>query len=76
MTIMKGVIFPGDKKVEVREFPVPVPGAGEVRVKLKASVICRSDMSLYYGNPVAQNPLVLSLDGDATRPPCCGYAQT
>ncbi|XID96075.1 alcohol dehydrogenase catalytic domain-containing protein [Paenibacillaceae bacterium WGS1546] len=49
---MKGVIFPGDKKVEVREFPVPVPGAGEVRVKLKASAICRSDMSLYYGNPV------------------------
>jgi len=49
---MLGVIFPGNKKVEVREFPVPQPKAGEVLVKIKASAICRSDMSLYYGNPV------------------------
>ncbi|MFC3341299.1 zinc-dependent alcohol dehydrogenase family protein [Paenibacillus abyssi] len=47
---MKGVVFPGDKKVEVRDFPVPVPGQGEVLIKMKASAICRSDMSLYYGN--------------------------
>lgn len=49
---MFGVIFPGDKKVEVKEFPIPKPGKGEVLVKIKASAICRSDMSLYYGNPV------------------------
>lgn len=52
MSKMLGVIFPGDKKVEVREFPVPQPGEGEVLVKIKASAICRSDMSLYYGTPV------------------------
>lgn len=51
---MKAVIFPGDKQVEVREVPIPVPGNGEVLIKLKASAICRSDMSLYYGN----NPVV------------------
>jgi propanol-preferring alcohol dehydrogenase len=50
--MMKGVVFPGDKKVEVRDFPVPTPGMGEVLIKMKASAICRSDMSLYYGNPV------------------------
>ncbi|MGG1313632.1 MULTISPECIES: zinc-dependent alcohol dehydrogenase family protein [Cohnella] len=49
---MKAVVFPGDKRVEIREVPVPVPGSGEVLIKMKASAICRSDMSLYYGNPV------------------------
>lgn len=52
MDKMLGVVFPGDKKVEVREFPIPQPKTGEALVKIKASAICRSDMSLYYGNPV------------------------
>mgnify|MGYP001770252700 FL=1 len=52
ITKMKAVIFPGDKKVEVREYPIPTPGPGEVLIKMKASAICRSDMSLYYGDPV------------------------
>jgi 2-desacetyl-2-hydroxyethyl bacteriochlorophyllide A dehydrogenase len=49
---MQAVVFPGDKKVEVREFDIPTPGPGEVLIKLKASAICRSDMSLYYGTSV------------------------
>jgi propanol-preferring alcohol dehydrogenase len=53
MKTMKGVVFPGDKKVEIREFPIPTPGPGEVLVQMKASAICRSDMSLYYGNGAA-----------------------
>ncbi len=51
---MKGVTFPGDRRVLVLKFPDPVPGDGEVVVRVKASAICRSDMSLYYGNPVLQ----------------------
>jgi 2-desacetyl-2-hydroxyethyl bacteriochlorophyllide A dehydrogenase len=50
MSTMKGVIFPGNKQVEIREFPIPTPGPNEVLIQLKASAICRSDMSLYYGN--------------------------
>ncbi|WP_424765608.1 zinc-dependent alcohol dehydrogenase family protein [Paenibacillus sp. sgz302251] len=46
---MKAVVFPGDKVVEIKEVPIPVPGSGEVLIKMKASAICRSDMSLYYG---------------------------
>jgi propanol-preferring alcohol dehydrogenase len=47
---MKGVVFPGNKQVEIREFPIPAPGPDEVLIQMKASAICRSDMSLYYGN--------------------------
>lgn len=59
MDKMLGVIFPGNKKVEVKEFSIPKPKAGEALVKIKASAICRSDMSLYYGKPV--------VGGEATK---------
>lgn len=49
---MQAVFFPGDKKVELRRVEKPIPGQGEVLIQLKASAICRSDMSLYYGTSV------------------------
>jgi propanol-preferring alcohol dehydrogenase len=45
-------LFPGNKQVEVVDRPDPSPGPGEVLVKTRASALCRSDMSLYYGKPV------------------------
>ncbi len=51
---MKGVLLPGNKEVVVTEFPDPVPGSGEVLIRVKASAICRSDLSLYYGHAVVQ----------------------
>jgi threonine dehydrogenase-like Zn-dependent dehydrogenase len=50
--IMKAVQFPGNKKVEVVDRPIPVPGVGEVLIKMRASALCRSDMSIYYGKPI------------------------
>lgn len=49
---MKAVFLPGNKKVEIRAVEVPTPGIGEVLIAVKASCICRSDLSLYYGNAV------------------------
>jgi 2-desacetyl-2-hydroxyethyl bacteriochlorophyllide A dehydrogenase len=49
---MKAVILPGDKRVTVAERDVPEPGPHEVLVRTRASAICRSDMSIYYGNPI------------------------
>jgi propanol-preferring alcohol dehydrogenase len=49
---MKAVFLPGGKRVEIRAVEVPTPGPGEVLVQIKASCICRSDLSLYYGNAV------------------------
>jgi len=51
---MKGVLLPGNREVLVRDFPVPEPGLCEVLVRVKASAICRSDLSLYYGEAVVQ----------------------
>lgn len=49
---MKAVLLPGARQVQVVERPDPVAGPGEVLVHVRASAICRSDMSLYDGTPI------------------------
>ncbi len=44
---MKGVVFLGERKLELREFPDPVPGPGEVVIEIKASGMCGSDLKFY-----------------------------
>ena len=45
---MKGVVFLGNNECCVKEFPDPVPGPGQVRVKMMATGICGSDLHLYH----------------------------
>lgn len=52
MAKMTAVYLPGNKQVDIRTAVVPEPGPDEVLVEVKASCICRSDLSLYYGNAV------------------------
>jgi len=44
---MKGVVFLGDRELELREFPDPAPGPGEVVIEIKASGMCGSDLHAY-----------------------------
>ena len=44
---MKGVVFTGDRKLELRDFPDPTPGPGEVVLEIKASGMCGSDLHVY-----------------------------
>lgn len=44
---MKGVVFLGERRVELRDFPDPVPGPGEVVLEIKASGMCGSDLKFY-----------------------------
>jgi propanol-preferring alcohol dehydrogenase len=48
---MRGVLFPGSKSVVVREFDVPEPGPGQVRVAVKAAGLCGSDLTYVYRVP-------------------------
>ena len=48
---MKGVIFTGDGKVEVREFDVAEPVGTQVLVELRAAGLCGSDMHPYRNPP-------------------------
>lgn len=52
---MRGIVFLGDRTLELRDFPEPAPGPGEVVVAMKASGMCGSDLHAYRakGNPAA-----------------------
>jgi threonine dehydrogenase-like Zn-dependent dehydrogenase len=44
---MKGVVFAGDRKLQLLDFPDPTPGPGEVVLEIKASGMCGSDLKFY-----------------------------
>src|SRR5688572_3238240 len=48
---MRGAVFLGNRKVEVRNFPDPTPGPGEVVIQMKASGMCGSDLKFYRSAP-------------------------
>src|SRR5262245_40397041 len=44
---MKGVVFAGDRKLQILDFPDPQPGPDEVVLEIKASGMCGSDLKFY-----------------------------
>ena len=44
---MRGVVVTGDRALELREFPDPPPGPGDVIVAIRASGMCGSDLHSY-----------------------------
>jgi threonine dehydrogenase-like Zn-dependent dehydrogenase len=44
---MRGVVFLGNRQLELRDFPDPTPGPGEVVFAIKASGMCGSDLHTY-----------------------------
>lgn len=47
---MKGVVYLGESEVEVRVFPNPEPGPGEVVVEMRAAGLCGSDLHKYHNS--------------------------
>ena len=68
---MRGAVFLGDRKVELRSFPDPAPRPGEVVIAMKASGMCGSDLKFYRSPPgAAQAALGL---GNLTDPFIAGH---
>ncbi len=44
---MRGIVFLGNRKLELQDFPDPTPGPGEVVLEMKASGMCGSDLHPY-----------------------------
>lgn len=44
---MRGVVFLGGRIAEVRDFPMPKPGRGQVLIQLKTAAVCGSDLHTY-----------------------------
>ncbi|MER6976138.1 zinc-dependent alcohol dehydrogenase family protein [Streptomyces carpinensis] len=74
---MKAVLFLGEDKIDIREYPDPVPGPDEVVIRMKASGMCGSDLNHLHGPLRSGSELVIEghepcgvveLVGDAVRP--------
>ena len=48
---MQGAVFLGDRTMDVRDFPDPTPGPGDVIVAIRASGLCGTDLRYYRGAP-------------------------
>src|SRR5215211_3076590 len=53
---MHGVVLPGGRKVEFKDYTVPEPGHGQVLVRMKASSICGSDIRAIYREHLGHGP--------------------
>jgi len=53
---MKAAYLPGNSTVEMRTVAVPVPGHGEVLLRVEASTICGSDIRCIYHEHLGKGP--------------------
>jgi threonine dehydrogenase-like Zn-dependent dehydrogenase len=68
---MRGAVFMGNRKIEVRTFADPTPGPGEVVIQMKASGLCGSDLK-FYRSPPGEAQKALGL-GDQAQPFIAGH---
>jgi len=76
MSTMNGAILPGNSTVELKEFPVPSPGHGEVLVKMKSSTICGSDIRCIYHEHLGKGPEGYQPGMIAGHEPCGQVVET
>ncbi|MDJ0829390.1 MAG: zinc-binding dehydrogenase [Desulfobacterales bacterium] len=53
---MKGAILPGNSTTELKDFPIPEPGHGQVLIAMKSSTICGSDIRAIYHEHLGKGP--------------------
>lgn len=63
---MKAVVFRGDGKYGVEEVTLDPPKAGEVRIKMGATGVCHSDLSVINGTLPLPAPIILGHEGAGT----------
>ncbi len=60
---MRAAVLRGPRSQRIEEIDLPEPEAGEVRVRLVASGLCRSDLHAYEGHVPVPLPAVLGHEG-------------
>jgi L-iditol 2-dehydrogenase len=64
---MKSVVLQQPRKFQVTERPVPAVEAGEVLVRIAATAVCHTDLSIYQGHhPGVRYPVVLGHEATGT----------
>ena len=53
---MKALYYVGEKEMELREIPIPVPNENEYLIQVKSNGICGSDFEGYMGKTGRRTP--------------------
>ena len=69
MTTMLAAYLPGDDRVDLREVPVPEPGIGQVRLRMKASGLCAAISTTSTTSMSASAARATWASSPATSPP-------
>lgn len=67
---MKAVYFLGNRQIEIRDVPDPVPGAGEVILEIKASGMCGTDLKYYRA---AEGASAIGIGKSPNKPVIAGH---
>jgi threonine dehydrogenase-like Zn-dependent dehydrogenase len=70
---MLGVVFTGDRQLELQEFPDPTPGQDEVVLEIKASGMCGSDLKQYRAPAGPGRTAALGLGAGSGGPVIAGH---
>jgi 2-desacetyl-2-hydroxyethyl bacteriochlorophyllide A dehydrogenase len=62
-SLMQAAYLQKPLSIEMKTIPVPSPGAGEVRVRLKMTGICGSDVHLFLGHREMPSPMITGHEG-------------
>jgi L-iditol 2-dehydrogenase len=60
---MKGAFLEKPNHIEIKNVGIPEPKAGEVRIKLKMIGVCGSDVHLFLGHRLLDNPNIIGHEG-------------
>lgn len=55
---MKAALLVGPQKIEIRDLPAPVPGEGEVLIRVREAGICGTDFAKYQGELGGNFPII------------------
>lgn len=69
---MKALVYTGPHSLALQDVPMPVPGAGEVLIRVDAVGICGSDLHAYHGHD-ARRPAPLVLGHEAAGTIAAGH---
>jgi threonine 3-dehydrogenase len=73
LAVVKSAPLDGPEGTEIRDYPVPAPGPGEVVIRVGATAICGTDKHIYHWDPSIQ---------DSVKPPriygheFCGFIES
>lgn len=56
---MLGAFYTGAPLLEIREVPDPIPGPGEVRIRVEAATVCGTDVHIVGGDYFSRPPVIL-----------------